>query len=98
VLGITGGIVPCPAAVLVLLIAISTHKLIFGMVLISFFSIGLAAVLITIGILMVVAKNIFDGISEQGKFTQFLQIVSPALVSVLGIVIIIRAMVSAGWV
>lgn len=89
---------PCPAAVVVLLMAIATHKLVFGMVLISFFSMGLAVVLIAIGITMVVAKNLFDRFSDQGKFSRMLQIVSPALVTVLGFVIIVRSMVTAGWI
>lgn len=97
-LGITGGIVPCPAAVLVLLMAISMHRLLFGMSLIVFFSIGLASVLIAIGIMMVVAKNAFDRFSDQGKFSRMLQIVSPALVTILGFVIIFRAMITAGWI
>ncbi len=96
VLGITGGIVPCPAAVLVLLVAISTHKLVFGMVLIIFFSMGLAAVLIAIGITMVVAKGFFDRLPEQGKFSKMLQIVSPALITVLGFVIIFRSLITGG--
>ena len=89
---------PCPAAVLVLLIAIATHRLVFGMVLILFFSIGLAAVLIAIGIMMVVAKHAFDRFSDQGKFSRMLQIVSPGLVTILGFVIIFRALVTAGWI
>ena len=53
VLGITGGIVPCPAALVVLLSAVAMHRVLFGLYLIVAFSAGLALVLIGIGLLMV---------------------------------------------
>ena len=56
-LGITGGIVPCPAALVVLLGAFSLHRVGFGLFLIVAFSLGLAAVLIAIGLLMVYARQ-----------------------------------------
>jgi high-affinity nickel-transport protein len=56
VLGITGGIVPCPAALVVLLSAFSLHRIGFGLFLITAFSFGLAAVLVIIGLTMVYAK------------------------------------------
>ena len=42
--GISGGILPCPTALVVLLAAISLHRVAFGLLLIVAFSIGLAAV------------------------------------------------------
>jgi ABC-type nickel/cobalt efflux system permease component RcnA len=57
-LGITGGIIPCPAALVVLLSAVSLHRVGLGLFLIVAFSFGLAAVLITIGILMVKARGL----------------------------------------
>src|SRR5262249_29488521 len=51
-LGITGGIVPCPAALVVLLSAIALQRIGFGLLLIIAFSVGLATVLIAIGLLM----------------------------------------------
>lgn len=96
VLGITGGIVPCPAAILVLLVAIATHRLVFGMTLIVFFSIGLASVLIAIGVLMVTAKRLFDRFQDQGRAVQWLQILSPALITLLGFVILFRGLQTGG--
>ena len=57
VLGITGGIVPCPAALVVLLSAVGLRRVGFGLFLIVAFSIGLAAVLIALGVLMVYARR-----------------------------------------
>ena len=96
VLGVTGGIVPCPSAVIVLLAAIALKRLLFGLLLIVFFSVGLAAVLITIGILVVSAKSLLDRIEGSGRSLQWLQIASPALVTLLGAVILLRGLVSGG--
>ncbi len=96
VLGVTGGIVPCPSAVIVLLAAIALKRLLFGLLLIVFFSIGLAAVLITIGILVVCAKSLLDRFEGSGKSLQWLQIASPVLVTLLGFVILLRGLVSGG--
>ena len=42
-LGITGGIIPCPAALVVLLSAFALHRIGLGFFLITAFSFGLAA-------------------------------------------------------
>ena len=96
VLGVTGGIVPCPSAVIVLLAAIALKRLLFGLLLILFFSVGLAAVLITIGILVVSAKSFLDRFENSGRSIQWLQIASPALVTLLGFVILLRGLLSGG--
>jgi ABC-type nickel/cobalt efflux system permease component RcnA len=59
-LGITGGIIPCPAALVVLLSAVSLHRIALGLFLIVAFSLGLAAVLIGIGIAMVKARSLLS--------------------------------------
>jgi nickel/cobalt transporter (NicO) family protein len=49
-MGIAGGLVPCPSALLVLLAAISLHRVAAGLLLIVAFSAGLALVLVGIGV------------------------------------------------
>lgn len=49
-LGISSGIIPCPSALVVLLAAVSLHRVLFGVLLIVAFSVGLAAVLTGIGL------------------------------------------------
>ena len=56
-LGVSGGIVPCPAALVVLLSAVAMQRIGFGLLLIVAFSGGLAAVLIAVGMLMVLARQ-----------------------------------------
>lgn len=59
-LGISGGIVPCPKALVILFLAISLHKIVLGLVLIIVFSLGLASVLATIGIILVKASHVLN--------------------------------------
>lgn len=49
-LGISGGMLPCPSALVVLLAAVSLHRILFGLLLIVAFSSGLALVLTSIGL------------------------------------------------
>jgi ABC-type nickel/cobalt efflux system permease component RcnA len=57
-LGVSGGIVPCPAALVVLLSAVATRRIGFGLLLIVAFSVGLAAVLIAIGLAVLYARHL----------------------------------------
>ena len=55
--GISGGIIPCPTALVVLLAAISLHRVGYGLVLIVAFSLGLAATVSGIGLLAVARQG-----------------------------------------
>jgi ABC-type nickel/cobalt efflux system permease component RcnA len=59
-LGIFGGLLPCPSAIVVMLSAISLHRVGFGLVLIVAFSAGLAGVLTSIGFALVYGRRLFD--------------------------------------
>ncbi|WKX26931.1 nickel/cobalt efflux protein RcnA [Tatumella ptyseos] len=48
--GLTGGLIPCPAAITVLLICIQMKKVTLGATLVFCFSIGLAITLLTVGV------------------------------------------------
>ncbi len=52
-LGISGGLLPCPTALVVLLAAVSFHNVVLGMILVAAFSVGLAVVLTSIGLAFV---------------------------------------------
>ncbi len=60
-LGILGGIVPCPAAFVIALISIDQHMLVAGLILVLVFSLGLAIVLSTIGLVLVATKSYMSG-------------------------------------
>ncbi len=96
-LGVTGGIVPCPAAVVVLLSALSLHRVGFGLILIVAFSVGLAAVLITIGILMVYTRRLMSRFQGEGPFIQrWLPLASAAVITVFGLGLTVQALIAAG--
>jgi ABC-type nickel/cobalt efflux system permease component RcnA len=96
-LGVTGGIVPCPAAVVVLLSALSLNRVGFGLLLIVAFSAGLAAVLIAIGVLVVCAGRLAARFSADGPvIRRWLPLVSSAVITIVGVVITLQALVAAG--
>jgi ABC-type nickel/cobalt efflux system permease component RcnA len=59
-LGISGGLLPCPSAIVVMLAAISFGRILFGMALIVAFSLGLAFVLSAIGVALVVGRRVVE--------------------------------------
>lgn len=90
-LGISGGILPCPSALVVLLSAISLHRVGFGLVLIFAFSLGLASVLTTIGLLFVKARQLADRIPTAGPVIRVLPAVSALVIMILGAAITFTA-------
>ena len=95
-LGISGGIVPCVDALIGLLFAISLGKLVWGLIILSAFSLGLAAVLVAIGILMVMAKPLIERFTGEGVWLQRLPIFSAAVVILLGAVLVFKAINTVG--
>lgn len=95
-LGISGGIVPCVDALIGLLFAISIDKLTWGVVILCAFSLGLAAVLVAIGILMVMAKPIIERFTGDGIWLKRLPIISATVVIVLGAVLVFKALINVG--
>lgn len=59
-LGIAGGLLPCPSALVVLLSAISLHRVGYGLLLVVSFSIGLASVLTAVGLFFVYARRFLE--------------------------------------
>jgi nickel/cobalt exporter len=96
-LGITGGIVPCPAALVVLLGALAFHRVAFGLFLIVAFSAGLAAVLISLGLAMVYAGRFMSRFGAQGPLTQrWLPLASSAVITVIGVTLTLRSLITVG--
>jgi nickel/cobalt transporter (NicO) family protein len=95
-LGISGGLLPCPSALVVLLSAIALHRVAFGMLLIVAFSIGLAGVLTGIGLLLVYARRLFERFPTDGRLLQALPVASAAFVTLAGMAIVAGALAQAG--
>jgi nickel/cobalt exporter len=96
-LGITGGMVPCPAALIVLLSAAALHRVAFGLFLIVAFSVGLATVLIAMGLAAVYAGRLMSRLRSDGPLIQrWLPVTSAAMITTLGCFIAVRGLMAAG--
>jgi ABC-type nickel/cobalt efflux system permease component RcnA len=107
-LGISGGLLPCPSALVVMLGAIALNRLVFGLVLIVVFSTGLAGTLTAIGIAMVHAKNLLErfnhnrrilgGLALDRSVIRTLPAISALFIVVAGIGITLAALTQAGMI
>ena len=96
-LGISGGIVPCPAALVVLLSAVSMQRIGFGLLLIVAFSVGLAAVLIAIGLMMVYARQFMTRFQTDSRVvTHWLPLTSSAFILLFGVALTVQALQTTG--
>ena len=96
VLGVSGGLLPCPTALVVLLAAVSVHNVLLGMVLVAAFSVGLAIVLTGIGLAFVFGQRALRRhqiLSRVGgsAVARALPALSAAAITVAGLVIAIGA-------
>jgi nickel/cobalt exporter len=90
--GISGGLLPCPSALVVLLAAISLQRVGYGLVLIVAFSLGLAATISGIGLLAIGARRTFSRMSFQGRLVRALPAVSAAVILAFGVAMTVRAL------
>jgi ABC-type nickel/cobalt efflux system permease component RcnA len=89
--GVSGGLLPCPSALVVLLAAISLHRVAFGLVLIVAFSFGLALTITGIGLVAVYAKRVFRRMSMEGPLVRLLPAASAFVILVAGVLMTVRA-------
>jgi nickel/cobalt exporter len=90
--GISGGLLPCPSALVVLLAAISLHRVAFGMILIVAFSMGLALSITGIGLVAVLAKQVFRRASFDGRLIRLLPAASALVILAAGVAMTARAL------
>jgi len=95
-LGISGGLLPCPSALVVLLGAIALNRIGFGLILVLAFSLGLAGALTAIGMMFIYAGRLFNRFPVQGKIIRFLPVLSALFVSAIGVGIAIKALKEIG--
>ncbi|MGE0229039.1 MAG: nickel/cobalt transporter [Dehalococcoidia bacterium] len=99
-LGVFGGLLPCPSAVVVMLAAISVGEVLFGLLLIVAFSAGLAGVLTGLGLAVVIGGRVTERFRERGGRTldrlrlvqRVVYLGSPAAIMLFGLVLTIRAL------
>ena len=95
-LGVSGGLLPCPSAIVVLLSAVALGRVGFGLMLILAFSAGLSGVLTGIGLLMVYARRFFERFTTSGPLVRWLPVVSALVVMIAGAVISVQAFGQTG--
>ncbi|MEM9581679.1 MAG: nickel/cobalt efflux transporter [Pseudomonadota bacterium] len=87
--GLSGGLIPCPAAITVFILCLHLGKFALGITLVSAFSIGLAVTLVGIGMVAAVGLKVVS--SKTSRFERLLDAapwISAALIAVVGIIII----------
>ncbi len=90
--GVSGGLLPCPSALVVLLAAISLHRIGFGLLLIVAFSVGLALTVTGIGLVAVLAKRAFARLTFEGPLARLLPALSALVIVGAGIAMTVRAL------
>ncbi|MBA2964488.1 MULTISPECIES: nickel/cobalt efflux transporter [Ramlibacter] len=86
--GLTGGLIPCPASITVLLLCLQLKQMTLGAALVLCFSIGLALTLVASGALAAWSVRRVSGRwGGFGAFAQRAPLVSAALIGVVGLVV-----------
>ncbi|MBA3439031.1 MAG: high-affinity nickel-transporter, partial [Pyrinomonadaceae bacterium] len=91
-LGISGGLLPCPSALVVLLSAISLHRTGFGLLMVLAFSVGLAGTLTGVGLLFLYAGRMMNLSTGSSRLTRVLPVISAFVVACLGAAICYEAL------
>lgn len=96
-LGASGGLVPCPSALVLLLASISFGHVGVGLILLIAFSIGLAGVLMAIGMAVLYAKSWLPDPAKTSRHPAFrlVPVLSAAVIVCIGL---LMTGVSLGWV
>ncbi|MCI0397090.1 MAG: sulfite exporter TauE/SafE family protein [Chloroflexi bacterium] len=98
-LGISGGLLPCPSALVMMLGAIALQRVGLGLALILAFSVGLASVLTAVGIVMVYAGRLFERIPVspgRSHLARAVPVFSALVITIAGIGITLRAFLETG--
>lgn len=96
-LGASGGLVPCPSALVLLLSSIAIGRIGFGLALLVSFSLGLAGVLMGIGLAVLYAKHLMPKTERTIKhpLVKLVPVLSAGVVTMIGLVMTANAL---GWV
>jgi len=93
-LGMAGGVVPCPGALAVLLAAVSCGQFARGLLLVVAFSVGMAAVLVAIGTIMVKAAGLARRHLEETRWAARVPLASAAVVTLVGLGLTVKAVLA----
>lgn len=92
VLGISGGLVPCPAGMALLLAAIAAGQMGRGINVILVFSSGVGVTTVALGVLFVKARSVVERLfAKRAKLTRRLPLLSATIITFLGLFLIGKA-------
>jgi nickel/cobalt transporter (NicO) family protein len=96
-LGVSGGLVPCPAALVIMLAAIAFGHVGAGLVLLVAFSLGLAGVLMAVGMMVLYARSWLPNpdVTSRHPVFRLVPVLSALVIVCLGL---LMTGVSLGWV
>ncbi|MEP6903854.1 MAG: ABC transporter permease, partial [Actinomycetota bacterium] len=87
-LGISGGLLPCPSALVLMLSAINLNRIGYGLVLTLVFSFGLAATLTAVGLLFLYGGKLFGGSRlAENRIFKALPVASAFVIACVGAII-----------
>jgi nickel/cobalt transporter (NicO) family protein len=92
-IAVSGGLLPSPTALIVLLGAVALHRTAFGVALVGVFSVGLAAALTVIGLVVLKARDVVRKRSGS-RLSRALPVVSAAAIVLVGLVLTTQAAVN----
>lgn len=90
-MGASAGLIPCPSALVVLLGAVAQHQVALGLALIVAFSVGLAATLTALGLLVVHARRLTTRLHIPQRLATGLPAASAVLIVGLGCLLTLQA-------
>lgn len=91
--GLTGGLLPCPSALAILLVCLQLKKFSLGFALVLGFSIGLAVTLVTVGVMAAMTVNHASRkIKNFGELARRMPYVSSAILILIGIVVSLQGL------
>ncbi|MCY7407327.1 MAG: sulfite exporter TauE/SafE family protein [Alkalinema sp. CAN_BIN05] len=107
-LGVSGGLIPCPSALLLLLSSIALGQVGYGLILVLSFSLGLASVLTGLGLLLIYSKYLFirfpiEKWTDQNSFKlkwimNVIPIITASAITFIGLIISIQALWQIGMI
>ena len=96
-LGISGGLIPCPSAMVLLLAAVALNKTAYGMLLVVGFSVGLAVTLTLVGLAFLYARSRLPSGSASARWALLLPVGSATAITLVGMALCFTALQSARW-
>jgi len=92
----SGGVAPCPAALVVLFAAIAQNVLAYGLVVIVFFSFGLAATLTGLGIGVVRGASWLSRRRQFDRVVRYGPLASAVVIAIIGAIMVGQGFVQQG--